>query len=492
MRIARACRLLGISPVAVCSEADRNALHARVADETHVIGPAPSTASYLNIEAILEAAKRSGADAIHPGYGFLAENPDFAEACREAGVVFVGPGAKAMRALGNKIEARKRMAAAGVSVVPGLEKSGLTCRDLQVWAEGVGYPILLKAAAGGGGRGMRIVRRPEELEAALAGARSEARSSFGDDTVYPERYLERARHIEIQVLIDQSGKGISLGERECSIQRRHQKLVEEAPSPAVDAAERTRLGRMALKVCEAAGYVNAGTVEFLRDGEGRFYFLEMNARLQVEHPVTEMVTGIDLARAQIEVASGAPLPVPRGPLFPRGWAVECRIQAEDPMQGFRPSPGRINLFRPPGGPNVRLDAGVCEGDEVSLHYDSLLAKLIVWGPTRDLAIRTMASALSEFRITGVRTTLSFHRRVMEDPEFRRGAIDTGYVERLLSRSVPPPDAAVEAVAFMAAAHLSRSAAPRPLPAASSIDAWRLAGRRVGAGRDLPRSPWRER
>lgn len=492
MRIARACRLLGISPVAVCSEADRNALHARVADETHVIGPAPSSASYLNIEAILGAAKRSGADAIHPGYGFLAENPDFAEACREAGFVFVGPGSKAMRALGNKVEARKRMAAAGVPVVPGLDKSGLTCRDLQVWAREAGYPVLLKAAAGGGGRGMRIVRRPEDLEAALAGARSEARSSFGDDTVYPERYLERARHIEIQVLVDQSGKGISLGERECSIQRRHQKLVEEAPSPAVDAAERERLGRMALKVCEAAGYVNAGTVEFLRDEKGRFYFLEMNTRLQVEHPVTEMVTGVDLARAQIEVASGAPLPVPRGPILPRGWAVECRIQAEDPAQGFRPSPGRIHLFRPPGGPNIRLDAGVGEGDEVSLHYDSLLAKLIAWGPTRDLAIRTMATALSEFRITGVRTTLPFHRRVMKDPDFLRGAIDTRYVERLLSRPEPPPDAAMEAVALIATVHLSRSATPSLRPGASPVDAWTLAGRKGAVGRGFSRNPWGER
>jgi acetyl-CoA carboxylase biotin carboxylase subunit len=492
VRVIRTCRRLGISSVAVCSEADRNSLHVRMADEAWPIGPAPAPESYLRIEAILEAAKRSGAEAIHPGYGFLAENPEFAQACRDARLVFIGPSAPAMRKLGNKIEARKRMTAAGVPVIPGVEKRGLTAGQLRGWADRTGYPILLKAAAGGGGRGMRIVRSPEEVEGALATARSEARSAFGDDTVFAERYLEGARHIEVQILVDHEGRGISLGERECSIQRRHQKLVEETPSPVVDEGTRRRLGSYALKACRAAGYVNAGTVEFVRDLRGRFYFLEINARLQVEHPVTEAVTGLDLVESQIRIAAGEPLPAWPRALRPRGWALECRIQAEDPENGFRPSPGRIRLYRPPTGPRVRVDGGVAEGDEVSLYYDSLLAKLITWGRSRREAVEAMAVALAEFRIAGVPTTLAFHRRVMADPEFRRGEIDTGYAERLLSRPGPETGPEAETAALLAAAHLHLQAARRrPSSPAGSSCHWVQAGRQAQAARSFLRNPWRE-
>jgi len=492
VRILRACRELGIAPVAIYSEQDRNALHVRMADEAHLIGPAASSASYLNIDAILGAAKKSGAEAVHPGYGFLAENPDFSQACCDEGLIFVGPGAAAMRRLGNKIEGRKLMAAAGVPVIPGLEREQVSAREIKAWADRVGYPVLLKAASGGGGRGMRIVRSSSAMEASLAGARNEARSSFGDDTIFAERYLEGARHIEVQVLVDHDGRGIALGERECSVQRRHQKLVEEAPSPVVSPALRRRLGRLALKACNVAGYANAGTVEFLRDRKGDFYFLEMNARLQVEHPVTEMVTGVDLVQAQIRVAGGAPLPVPPGPLLPRGWAIECRIQAEDPGNGFSPSPGTIRLYRLPIGPRVRVDTGVCEGDEVSLHYDSLLAKLVTWGADREQAIATMASALSEFRIAGVRTTLPFHRRLMADAEFRRGAIDTGYLERLLARPEPGLEADTESAALLAAFHLFQTAATRRMAASiASADSWTLAGRQTQLRRGFLRNPWGE-
>ena len=491
VRVIRTCRRLGISSVAVCSEADRSALHVRMADEAWPIGPAPE--SYLRIEAILEAAKRSGAEAIHPGYGFLAENPEFAQACRDAGRVFIGPGAPAMRKLGNKIEARRRMTAAGVPVVPGLQRRGLTAGRLREWADRNGYPILLKAAAGGGGRGMRIVRSAEEVEAALATAKSEARSAFGDDTVFAESWLEGARHIEVQILLDQEGRGIFLGERECSIQRRHQKLVEETPSPVVDEATRRRLGSYALKACQAAGYVNAGTVEFIRDDRGRFYFLEINARLQVEHPVTEAVTGLDLVESQIRIAAGEPLPVRPRSLRPRGWALECRIQAEDPENGFRPSPGRIRLFRPPAGPRVRVDEGVAEGDEVSLYYDSLLAKLITWGRSRQEAVEGMAAALAEFRIAGVPTTLAFHRRVMADREFRRGEIDTGYAERILLRPGPQTGPDEETAALLAAAHLHfQSARRQSLSPAGSPSPWIRAGREGQPGRSFLRNPWRER
>jgi len=491
-RVFRTCRRLGISTVAICSEADNRALHARMADEVWQVGPAASAQSYLNMEAILEVAKRSGAQAIHPGYGFLSENPDFSEACRGAGLVFIGPGAGAMRKLGNKVEGRRRMAAAGVPVVPGLHKKGMKEADLRAWAAKNGYPILLKAAAGGGGRGMRLVSNAEELAPALATARGEALTAFGDDTLFAERYLEHARHIEVQVLVDSFGYGVSFGERECSLQRRHQKLVEETPSPVVDQATRRKLGRWALAACQAAGYSNAGTVEFLRDHNGGFYFLEVNARLQVEHPVTEIVSGLDLVEAQIRIAAGERLTVPRRGLQPRGWAMECRIQAEDPENGFRPSPGRIRLYRPPEGPRVRVDSGVAEGDEVSSYYDSLLAKLIVWGPDRIAVVKTMAAALAEFRIGGVATTIPFHRRVMADADFIRGVIDTGYVERLIAQKVPELDSELEAVALVAATHFHQQGARRILPIRRAAGAWTLAGRHAAQLRAGLCNPWGKR
>ena len=491
-RVIRTCRRLGISTAAVCSEVDRGALHARMADEVWQVGPAPPSQSYLDVDAILQAARKSGAQAVHPGYGFLSENPEFAEACRREGLVFIGPGPASMRKLGNKIEARRRMAAAGVPVVPGLEKNGLGEEDLLAWASKNGYPILLKAAAGGGGRGMRVIRSPDELAAGLASARGEARAAFGDDTMFAERYLEKCRHIEVQVLVDSRGKGVSLGERECSLQRRHQKLLEETPSPVVDQASRRKIGRWALAACATAGYTNAGTVEFLRDEKGQFFFLEINARLQVEHPITELVMGLDLVEAQIRIAAGEPLPIGVGTLQPRGWAMECRILAEDPADGFRPSPGRIQLYRPPEGPRVRVDSGVAEGDEVTLFYDSLLAKLIVSGRDREAAIGAMATALAEFRIGGVATTLPFHRRVMSDPDFRKGSIDTGFVERFLAREEPELDEETEAVALVAAAHLHQRAARRQAMSHRDAGAWTLAGRRAQQHRGGYRNPWRER
>ncbi|HEV8375308.1 MAG TPA: acetyl-CoA carboxylase biotin carboxylase subunit [Candidatus Polarisedimenticolia bacterium] len=490
-RVIRSCRRLGIATVAICSEVDRAALHARMADEVRHVGPAPPSQSYLDMEAILAAARESGAQAVHPGYGFLSENPEFAEACRREGLVFIGPGPASMRKLGNKIEARRRMAAAGVPVVPGLEKKDLDEKELARWAAKNGYPILLKAAAGGGGRGMRVIRSPAELGPGLASARGEARTAFGDDTIFAERYLEKCRHIEVQVLVDSYGKGISLGERECSLQRRHQKLLEETPSPVVDGTIRRKLGRWALAACEAAGYANAGTVEFLRDEDGHFYFLEINARLQVEHPVTEMVMGLDLVEAQIRIAAGEPLPVAAETLQPRGWAMECRIQAEDPADGFRPSPGRIHLYRPPEGPRVRVDSGVAEGDEVSLFYDSLLAKLIVSGRDREAAIGTMATALAEFRIGGVATTLPFHRRVMSDPDFRAGVIDTGFVDRFLATKEPELDEETEAAALVAAAHLHQRGSRRQATTPRNASAWTLAGRQAQQRRGGPQSSWGE-
>jgi len=486
-RVIRTCRRMGIASAAVFSDADRSALHTRMADEALPIGPALSAQSYLSIPAILAAAKKCGAEAIHPGYGFLSENPEFADACRRAGLIFIGPSAASMRKLGNKIEGRRRMKDAGVPLVPGLEGRNLKEEQIRAWAARTGYPILMKAAAGGGGRGMRVVRQAEEIAAALATARSEARASFGDATVFVEKYLEPSRHIEVQVLVDSEGRGVSLGERECSIQRRHQKLVEETPSPVVSEPVRARLGRWALSACRAAGYTNAGTVEFIRDAEGRYYFLEINARLQVEHPVTEWVTGLDLVEAQIRIAAGEPLGMTRRPMRPRGWSIECRIQAEDPDHAFRPSPGRILLYRPPEGPRIRVDSGVAEGDEVSGFYDSLLAKLIVWGKDRESAIRTMAGALAEFRILGVATTIPFHRRVMADEEFCRGAIDTHFVGRLLRGQPPELDGDLEAVALIAAAHLRQR---RKLhPESWRAGAWTLSGRQGQQMRGGFRNPW---
>ena len=370
LRVLRACRDLRLSPIMVYSEADRDSLPV---DDARCIGPAPARSSYLDIDAIVRAARETRAEAVHPGYGFLAENPEFAEACGHAGLVFIGPPPEAMRLMGDKVEARRLMARRGVPVIPGLSERAATIAALRDFARQAGYPIILKAASGGGGKGMRVVRSEAELEAAARTARSEAKASFGDDGVYAEKLLEKVRHVEIQILADAHGNALHLGERECSVQRRHQKLIEEAPSPALSPAARETIGRLALEAARAAGYQNAGTVEFLVDGEERPYFMEVNARLQVEHPVTEMVTGLDLVRAQIDVARGRPLSVRQERIRRRGAAIECRILAEDPAASFRPSPGRIAALRFPGGPGVRVDSALEQGDEISLHYDALIA-----------------------------------------------------------------------------------------------------------------------
>ncbi|HEX5708815.1 MAG TPA: acetyl-CoA carboxylase biotin carboxylase subunit [Pyrinomonadaceae bacterium] len=434
VRVARACRELNVSPVAVYSEADSSALHVRLADEAYLLGPAPSSESYLRIERIIEAARRSGAEAVHPGYGFLAENAAFARACGDAGITFIGPTPEAMELMGSKTSARRAAEEAGAPVVPGTVEPLGSIEEAQREAARFGYPVMLKAAAGGGGKGMRLVAREEELASAFETAQSEAASSFGDPSVYLEKVVERPRHIEIQVFADTHGNFVHLGERECSIQRRHQKVIEECPSPINDARLRASMGKAAVKVARAARYVGAGTVEFLVSDTTRdFYFLEMNTRLQVEHPVTEMVTGIDLVREQITVAAGAPLSFAQEDVVLRGHAVECRVYAEDPEQNFMPSPGRITSLRVPAGPSVRDDGGVYAGAEVSIYYDPMISKLAVWGRTRGEAIERMRRALHEYDVGGIKTTLPFFREVMRDEEFVAGRLDTGFIPRFNER-----------------------------------------------------------
>jgi acetyl-CoA carboxylase, biotin carboxylase subunit len=477
LRIVRACRELGVETVAVFSEADRHSPHVMAADEAVLIGPPPAAESYLRIDRILGAARERGCDAVHPGYGFLAERAAFARAVEEAGLIFVGPPAAAIDAMGDKTRARQVMMAAGVPVVPGTAHALADPDEARAVAEEVGYPIMLKAAAGGGGKGMRIVRDPGELGAAFEAAAREAQAAFGDGSVYMERFLDGPRHIEIQVLADAHGNVIHLGERECSIQRRHQKMIEEAPSPGVDAGLRSRMGEAAVAAARAAGYRNAGTVEFLYHA-GEFFFLEMNTRIQVEHPVTEMVTGIDLVQWQLRVAAGEPLGMTQADVRWEGHAIECRITSEDPSNGFLPSSGRIELINPPSGPGVRWDGGVQEGDEVSLFYDPLLAKLVAHAPTRELALDRMIRALGELRVVGVETSASFHRRVLLEPDFRAGRIDIRYIEQhpeLLERA--PSDATLRACA-VAAALLAEE------------ERQRRAVRRVGSSPAVSR--WRDR
>ena len=452
LRIIRACREEQIETVAVYSEADRLAPHVRAADAAICIGPAAAAESYLRIERLLDAARSSGADAVHPGYGFLAERAEFADAVVSAGLTFIGPPASAIAAMGDKTEARRRMQAAGVPVVPGALEVSETPQMAMRQAGEAGFPVLLKAAAGGGGRGMRVVRRPEDLGAAFAAAQSEALKAFGDARLYVERLLERPRHVEIQVLADREGRVAHLGERECSVQRRHQKLIEEAPSPAVPPALRRTLGDAAVRAAEAVGYVNAGTCEFLLLPTGEFYFLEMNTRLQVEHPVTELVYGIDIVRQQLRIARGEPLTLPKRALSPRGWAIECRITSEDPFTDFLPAGGTVAYLRLPGGPGVRWDGWIEAGAEVSLFYDSLLGKLIAWAGTRERAIARAHRALAELVVVGLPTSREFHQRVLAEPSFARGEIDIEYWDRvgkaLLAR--PATDQQVRVAAIVAA------------------------------------------
>jgi acetyl-CoA carboxylase biotin carboxylase subunit len=466
LRIIRACQELGVRSVAVYSDVDARAPHVREADEAVRIGEAPSSESYLRGERVIEAALRTGAEAIHPGYGFLSEREWFSRAVRDAGLVFVGPPPEAIAAMGSKTEARRLAIGAGVPVVPGTTEPLQGVDEAVSIADEFGYPVLLKAAAGGGGKGMRVVRSSADMGASLDAARREARNAFGDDAVYIEKYIVGPRHVEIQVIGDTHGTMLSLGERECSIQRRHQKMIEEAPSIAVSPDLRRAMGDTAVRTARAAGYVNAGTCEFLLDRDGRFYFLEMNTRLQVEHPVTELVTGIDIVQWQLRVAAGERLPFAQDDIQPRGWAIECRITSEDPRGDFLPSTGRITYLRLPGGPGVRWDGGIGVGTEIGLHYDPMLAKLIVWAPTRDAAIRRMYRALLELTVEGVQTSRDFHLRVMEDAEFRHGAIEIQWLERRLSSlmNVDPPDE-LRRVAALAGALLAEAERGQRRPSA---------------------------
>jgi len=452
VRVIRACREMGIASVAVYSDVDRASLHVRKADEAYHLGRAAATESYLNIEKILAAAQRSGADAIHPGYGFLSENPRFAHACAEAGVKFIGPTAAAMEMMGSKTRARQHMGKANVPFVPGTSRGVESEEEAARVAEKIGYPIMLKAAAGGGGKGMRLVHGSHQLRSALESAQSEAQRSFGDDEVYIEKAILNPRHIEMQVLADEHGNTVYLGERECSIQRRHQKVLEESPSPMVDADMRRRMGEVAVRVAQAAGYTNAGTIEFLVDQEKNFYFLEMNTRLQVEHPVTELTTGLDLVHLQIRIAAGEKLPFKQEDVLIRGHAIECRIYAEDPDNNYFPSPGKITLLLLPSGPGIRRDSGMYEGWTVPIDYDPLLAKLTGYGTDREQAIARLVRALNEYFVGGIKTNISLFRRILNDAEFHAGKLDTGFLDRLLARPREggSPDESAAQVAAIAA------------------------------------------
>ncbi len=431
VRIIRSCQEMNIKTVAVYSEADRDALHVRMADEAVCIGAPQPSRSYLNIPNIISAAVSRGVEAIHPGYGFLSENPYFAEICETSGIKFIGPPASAIEAMGAKARARELMAAAGVPVVPG--SPGLVTRDDEIAqiAESIGYPVIVKASAGGGGRGMRVANNLNDLEKSVTAARTEAEAAFGDGGVYLEKYLEEPRHVEIQVLADQHGHAVYLGERDCSIQRRHQKLVEETPCPVLTGNMRRQMGEAAVRAAQSVSYSGAGTVEFLLDKSGSYYFIEMNTRIQVEHPVTEWVTGIDMVAAMIDIAAGAPLFCRQEEIAPRGVAIECRINAEDPDHDWRPCPGRVTGYLPPGGFGVRVDSGIYIGYEIPHYYDSLIAKLITWGNDRQEAIRRMQRALGEFQINGVVTTIPFLQRIMKNVWFQRGETYTNFIQRRL-------------------------------------------------------------
>jgi acetyl-CoA carboxylase biotin carboxylase subunit len=485
VRVIRGCREEGIESVAVYSEADRNALHVRLADHAVCIGKPPAAESYLVAERILEAARATGADALHPGYGFLSENGDFADLCAQAGITFIGPPGSAIRAMGDKVEARRRMKAAGVPCAPGSEDAIEDPQEALAIAEAIGYPVMIKAAAGGGGKGIRIVASAAALRDAFERARSEAEKSFKSGAVYVEKFLARPRHVEIQVLADAHGNTVHLGERECSVQRRHQKVVEETPSCVVDPALRRAMGDAAVAAARAVGYRNAGTVEFLVDAQRKFYFLEMNTRLQVEHPITEAVTGIDLVRAQLRIARGEPLGFTQDDVVQSGHAIECRICAEDPSHQFLPAIGTVKKLELPGGAGVRIDSGLYEGLKVDVWYDSLLAKLIVRGKDRPAAIARMKRALAEFHLTGLKTNIGFLVRVLEQEEFVAGDYDTGFIERHKEQLLAGPSADeardVALLAAVIAAELrklkSRQAAAAPPDGeAATHSAWRRAAR----------------
>jgi acetyl-CoA carboxylase biotin carboxylase subunit len=484
VRVARTCRVMGIPTVAVYSEADEGALHTRVCDEAVAIGPAEAALSYLNIAALLEAARQTGADAVHPGYGFLSQNGDFAEAVAGSGRAFIGPPGPVHRRMGDKKGARRLMAAAGVKVVPGYDGDDQQDESLLAAAHRIGWPVILKPSRGGGGKGMRVVRTEAEFARALAASRREATAAFGDAVMVIERFVDRPRHVEVQVLADRQGRTVHLGERECSLQRRHQKVVEETPSPALEPDKRAALCAAGVDAARAAGYENAGTVEFLLDQEGAFYFLEMNTRLQVEHAVTECVTGLDLVRLQIEVAAGRPLALHQQDISPRGHALECRLYAEDPDRGDLPSPGRLLAWSMPEGPGIRVDAGVASGSRVTVHYDPLLAKVVTWGGSRSESVARMADALTRTVALGVTTNLSRLRAILAHPAFLAGDLHTGFLEQHwgepASPAGPPPEA-LAAVAVALCVGPGRGACPGP---AAAPDPWaRIGGWRLGALRE---------
>ena len=496
VRVIRACRDLGLESVAVYSDADREALHVRYATSAHRLGPAPATESYLDVERVLRAARDSGADAVHPGYGFLAENAAFARDCAAAGLTFIGPSPEVMSTVGDKNEARRIAERAGVPTVPGSPGPVESAAEAAEWADKLGFPVMLKAIAGGGGKGMRRIMTADELESAFRLASSEATSAFGDGRLYLEKLIEAPRHVEIQILADEHGNRVHLGERECSLQRRHQKVLEEAPSPIVDDELRAQMGSAALAIAQEAGYTSAGTVEFLlADGDGHsgsksFYFIEVNARLQVEHAVTEALTGIDLVAAQIAIAEGRELPFRQEDITRRGHAIECRIYAEDPSNNFAPAPGRIHGLRIPGGPGIRDDSSLYEGYEVPIHYDPLISKLVAWGHDRPSAIARMRRALEEYKVVGIATTIPLFQRVLSDPDFVAGRFDTGYLDQLLATDREavdlPREEEIADVARLAAALRTflaseqRAFAPR-LGGSASMSAWKHAGRLAALG-----------
>ncbi|MDO8673239.1 MAG: acetyl-CoA carboxylase biotin carboxylase subunit [Dehalococcoidia bacterium] len=479
VRIIRACRETGIRTVAVYSEADRNAMHVRFADEAFLIGPAPARESYLNVERILIVARQSGADAIHPGYGFLAENPSFADKCEAAGLTFIGPSSDAQRAMADKTAARRRMLEAGIPIVPGTTEPIASFAEAAEAAAGIGYPVIIKAAGGGGGKGMRIVASEAALADAVRMATSEVKAAFGESAVYIEKYVEPARHIEVQLLADNFGNVIHLGERECSVQRRYQKLIEESPSPALDDNLRHQITATAVRAAVAANYNNAGTAEFLLAPDGKFYFLEMNTRLQVEHPVTEFVTGVDIVKAQIHLAAGEKLRFTQEEIHPQGAAIECRIYAEDPYNMFLPSIGVIRAIQEPSGPGVRIESAAHYGMPITVYYDALIAKIITWGSTRHEAINRMRRALREYQIVGVKTTKPFHQFVMEDDTFCGGAYDTKYVQKVWGAQTQEVEdlSPVAALAATLVAHAGRATRHRAAAQRETDSPWKYFGRR---------------
>ncbi len=476
VRIMRTLREMDIKSVAVYSEADRKALHVRFADEAYPIGPSPSSESYLRIDKLIDVAKKSGCDAIHPGYGFLAENSEFAKAVRDSGLIFIGPDHKSIELMGSKTESRKAMEEAGLPVVPGLKKPLKDEEELIKFAREIGYPLLLKADLGGGGKGMRLIKSEEELIPSFKLASSEALSSFGNPSIYIEKYIEEPHHIEVQILVDEFGNAVYLGERECSIQRRYQKVVEETPSPFIDENTRRKMGEMAVSAIKKVGYLNAGTIEFIVDKDKNFYFLEMNTRLQVEHPITEMVTGIDIVRCQIEIAEGRPLPFSQEDIKPMGSAIECRIYAEDPDNDFAPCPGKIlRLQNPEGGIGVRIDSGVYEGFDVPIFYDPLIAKLVTWGRDRLEAIKRMRRALLEYHIVGIKTTIPFFLRVLQHSDFIKGDYNTHFIEKL-EREEKRMDETVEALsAVVAYLKMEEKSKNSVLQSKKETNRWKMMG-----------------